>query len=74
MKRIPPDPDEVNDRVAVESEIDELIASLVGAARERGEPVRIKGHLSFCTHCGADLMGGTTCPEKCTAGDEESPN
>lgn len=61
MKRIPPDPDEVNERIADEKEIDEHIK----ARRTSCMP------LLYCRHCGADLMGGTKCPERCTAGDEE---
>ena len=34
MRKLPPDPDEVNDRIAVEKEIDKIIASLLQQREE----------------------------------------
>lgn len=57
MKYTPPGPDEVNERILDAIEIDEVIA-----ARKLSS--------GYCHYCGADLMGGKRCPERCTAGDE----
>ena len=67
-----PDPDEVNERIKDEAEIDAFVQSAVQAARARGIASKTTMPLRYCRYCGADMMGSNTCPERCTAG-EESP-